>query len=131
MSADRWDVFFDKWLDAFSCEQGEIDPVNRIPEVTSYCVRSFDGDALLFSVPLLIRRQLLSEIALDPAGADGTVSCLIEQIKQRTDREPALGPLAGNGTGFPHHYDTTIEPYTLVHSDDALATHLWHADTRN
>jgi len=51
MGVDRWEVFFEKFLDSFSYDEGEIDPVNRIPNVTSYCVRLFDGDALLFSFP--------------------------------------------------------------------------------
>jgi len=131
MGMDRLEVFFEKFLDLFSYDESGIDPTNRIPNVTSYCVRSFDGDALLFSLPLLIRRPLLSEITLDPAGADGAVSYLIEQVKRRASGEQALGPLIGRGTGFPHHYDTITEPYTLVHSDDSLATHLWHADDRN
>ena len=64
-------------------------------------------------------------------GAAGAVALIIERIKQRAGAEPALGPLAGKGTQFPQHYASTVEPWTLVRSPAALASDLWHADTRN
>ena len=50
-------------------ERWEIDRAYAIRGITAYAVRSFDGDALLFCIPLLVRRPLLSEIPLDLKGA--------------------------------------------------------------
>ncbi|MDD1702759.1 MAG: hypothetical protein LUQ31_07270 [Methanoregula sp.] len=108
-----------------------IDRSRMVPGVTAYAVRSFDSDALQFSIPVLVTRPLVSEIPLDPRGAAGAVALLIERIKQKAAGEPALGPLAGKDTRFPGHYAAALEPYTLVRSPDALASDLWHADTRN
>jgi len=108
-----------------------IDTVRAVPGVTLYAVRSFDSDALRFSLPIVIHRPLPREIPLDPRGANGTVAFIIERIKQRAAADPALGPLCGRGTRFPQRYVSTIEPYTLTASPAALATDLWHADTRN
>lgn len=108
-----------------------IDAAAVVPGVTAYAVRSFDGDALRFSVPVIVRRPLLPEIPLDVRGAAGAVALIIERIKQQVPGVPALGPLAGQGTRFPQHYVSTTEPYTLVRSPSALASDLWHADTRN
>lgn len=112
-------------------EQWGIDTAHAIPGVTAYAVRSFDGDALCFSLPLIICRPLLSEILLDARGAAGAVAYIIERIKQKAASEPGLGPLFGRGTRFPHHYASTTEPYTLVSSPASLASDLWHAGNRN
>ncbi|MDD4136909.1 MAG: ABC-ATPase domain-containing protein [Methanoregula sp.] len=108
-----------------------IDKAVVVPGVTAYAVRSFDEDALRVSLPVIIRRPLLSEIPLDVRGAPGAVALIIERIKQQAAPVPALGPLAGLGTQFPQHYASTTEPYTLVRSPAALASDLWHADSRN
>lgn len=108
-----------------------IDTAAVVPGVTAYAVRSFDDDALRFSVPVIIRRPLLSEVPLDVRGAAGAVALVIERVKQQAPNVPALGPLCGKGTGFPQHYASTTEPYTLVRSPAALASDLWHADSRN
>lgn len=108
-----------------------IDHPHVIPGVTAYAVRSADGDALQFSIPVLVRRPLFSEIPLDPRGSAGAVALMIERIKQKAGHDPALGPLAAKGTRYPGKYAATVEPYTLVSSPDALASDLWHADARN
>jgi len=108
-----------------------VDTASAIPGVTLYAVRSFDGDALRFSLPVLIRRPLPKEIPLDPRGANGAVAFIIERIKQKAETDHALGPLAGRGTRFPQRYASNVEPYTLTSSPAALASDLWHADTRN
>ena len=108
-----------------------VDTARAVPGVTAYAVRSFDGDALRFSLPLLVRRTLNEEIPLDPRGSAGAVALMIERIKQKAATEPALGPLCGRGTRFPQHYASTVEPYTLTGSPAALAADLWHADNRN
>jgi predicted ABC-class ATPase len=112
-------------------ERWGIDTVHAIRGVTAYAVRSFDGDALLISIPLIVRRPLLSEIPRDVRGAAGAVALGIEHIKQRAAYDPGLGPLVGRGTRFPHQYASLSEPYTLVASPAALASDLWHAGTRN
>ena len=102
-----------------------------VPGVTAYAVRSFDGDALRFCIPVIVRRPLVDEIPLDVPGAAGAVALIIERIKQQVASVPGLGPLAGKGTRFPQHYASTTEPYTIVRSPAALASDLWHAGDRN
>ncbi|MDD5144235.1 P-loop domain-containing protein, partial [Methanoregula sp.] len=99
--------------------------------ITAFLVRSFDGAALQFSVPVVVQRDLLSETALDPAGADGAAAILIERVKGQAEDMPALGPLYGKGIPGSQRYRDTIEPYTVIHSEEALASHLWKADTGN
>jgi hypothetical protein len=108
-----------------------IDRPRVVPGVTAYAVRSFDGDALSFCIPVIVRRPLCSEIPLGVRGSPGAVALIIERIKQQVASVPALGPLAGQGTRFPQHYASTVEPYTLVASPAALASDLWHAGDRN
>jgi len=108
-----------------------IDSICIVKGVTAYMVHSFDGTALLFSLPLLIRRSLPEESPLDIRGTAGAVAMIIEQIKQKAPSERRLGPLTGQGTRFPHQVASITEPYTLVASPAALASDLWHADRRN
>ena len=112
-------------------ERWGIDAAGAVPGVTAYAVRSFDGDAVRFSVPVIVHRPLPAEIPRDVRGAAGAVALIIERVKQQAPSVPALGPLAGQGTRFPQHYASTTEPYTLVTSPSALASDLWHADDRN
>lgn len=102
-----------------------------LPNTTAYLVRTFDGEALQFSFPLLVKRDLWSEIPLDPAGSDGATAALIEQVKEQAHNVPELGPLYGRGTQFSFRCSDIIEPYTIVHSDNAIGSHLWKADARN
>jgi predicted ABC-class ATPase len=131
MDAKGYDAVFSGILSSLGGELYRIDTPAIHSGITAYLVRSFDGDALQFSIPVLIKRQVLSETALDPAGADGAVSALIEQVKGYAERLPGLGPLCGNGTQFPQRYNDAIEPYTVIHSQDAIGSHLWKADGRN
>lgn len=112
-------------------DRWRVDTPHVISGVTAYAVRSFDGDAIRFSLPVIICRPLISEIPLDIKGAAGAVSHIIEYIKEQVASDPSLGPLAGRGTRFPGHYASTVEPYTIVASPAALASDLWHPDNRN
>jgi uncharacterized protein len=131
MVPEGWDAAFRSFLSSWSGGLSAIDTPNILPKTTAYFVRSFDGKALQLSFPLLIRRDLLSEIGLDPAGSDGAVSALIGRIKEHAHRIPELGPLYGKGVAGSPRYNDTIEPYTIIHSDDAIGSHLWKADDRN
>ena len=131
MADRRGTALDDQLLSLTGDNRWAVDTARAVPGVTSYAVRSFDSDALRFSLPLLVHRRLTKEMPLDPRGAAGAVAFLIERIKQKVPTEPALGPLAGRGTKFPQRSASTIEPYTLTGSDAALATDLWHADARN
>ncbi|MCQ8893620.1 MAG: hypothetical protein NQU46_03165 [Methanolinea sp.] len=112
-------------------DRWEIDRAHAAKNVTAYVVRSFDGSALVFSFPLLVVRPLRAEINLDPRGSAGAVACIIERIKEKAASEVALGPLVGRGCRFPHQFAALTEPYTVVSSPAALASHLWHAGGRN
>ncbi len=131
MAADGPDACLERILALPGNERWGIDTAHAIPGVTAYAVRSFDGDALRFCLPLIVRRPLLSEIPLDVRGAAGAVALVIERIKQKAASEPGLGPLTGRGTKFPHHYASMTEPYSIVSSPAALASDLWHAGNRN
>jgi len=108
-----------------------VDDSQVIPDVTTYLTPSFDRDALLFSVPVVFSRTPGREFPVDPKGLDGAVHVLIERIKEEAQKVAALAPLYGAGTKFPGRYDATIEPYTVIHSQDAIGMHLWHPDARN
>ncbi|OPY37920.1 MAG: putative ATPase of the ABC class [Methanoregula sp. PtaU1.Bin051] len=131
MEAAGWDGCLKEILDISAGTGWRIDTPHVRQDVTAYLVPSFGNDALLFSVPVLFTRSLADEIPLGPEGSDGAVHALIERIKQRAHDVSALGPLAGTGTKFPHRYDANVEPYTVVHSQEAIASHLWHPDDRN
>lgn len=129
--AGRWDEPLGSFLDSYKGGGTQIDSSRIQPGITAFLVRSFDGAALQFSFPVVVQRDLLSETALDPAGADGAAAALIERVKEQAESVPALGPLYGKGIAGSQRYRDTIEPYTVIHSNEALASHLWKADARN
>jgi predicted ABC-class ATPase len=131
METPDWDGCLEKVLGTGSPGRWIIDRPHVRRDVTAYIVPSFGNDALLFSVPVLFPRNLNNEIPLDPAGADGAVHAVIERIKQRAHHVSALGPLIASGTQFPNRYDAIVEPYTVIHSKEAIGSHLWHPDERN
>ncbi len=108
-----------------------IDRAHAVRNVSAYMVRSFDGNALIFAIPLLVSRPLPAEIPLDSRGSAGAVALIIERIKRAAGSDPGLGPLIGRGTRFPHQFASFTEPYTVVSSPSALASHLWHAGDRD
>lgn len=95
----------------------------------AYCVRSPDGSALLFSLPLLIPRPFPDGI--DARGADGAVWAIIEEAKRAAAADTRLRPLGGLDTERPSRYAVGIEPITVVHSDAAIGSELWKPDTEN
>jgi len=131
MDDEGWDAVFRTFLSSFEGDRCAVDTPHILPGITAFFIRSFDGEALQFSFPILIRRDFLSEIGLDPAGSDGAVCALIEQIKADSYKIPELGPLYGNGIAGSLRYHDTTEPYTIIHSDDAIGSPLWKADGRN
>ena len=131
METSGWDGCLERALDTGSDSRWAIDRPHVRRDVTAYLVPSFGSDALLFSVPVLFPRDLYNEISLNPMGADGAVHTLIERIKQHAPHVSALGPLIASGTQFPNRYDAIVEPYTVVHSHEAIGAHLWHPDERN
>lgn len=131
MERAGWDTCLEQFLGIRGGDGWRIDTPHVRKDVTAYLVPSFLNDALLFSFPALFSRRLFDEIALDPRGSDGAVHTLIEQVKRRAPQVPALGPLLGKGTKFPHQYDAITEPYTVIHSDESIGAQLWHPDERN
>lgn len=131
MEGTEWDACLGEVLNSCAGTGWTVDAPQVRRDVTAYLVPSFGSDALLFSVPVLFLRQITAEIPLDPAGTDGAVHTLIERVKRRAHNIPALGPLLGAGTKFPSRYDAGTEPYTVIHSEEAIGTHLWHPDDRN
>ncbi|MDD5144509.1 MAG: hypothetical protein PHF39_13900, partial [Methanoregula sp.] len=72
--AGRWDEILGLFLHSYTGDGTQIDSSRIQPGITAFLVRSFDGAALQFSVPVVVQRDLLSETALDPAGADGAAA---------------------------------------------------------
>lgn len=130
MAVDGPHEAFETFLASWNAEDACIDTAHLRPGTTAYFVRSFDNEAFQFSFPLLIRRDLVAESGLDPAGSDGAASALIEEIKEQAEKVPALGPLYGKGT-LSFRYRDIIEPYTVIHSEAAIGSGLWKADSRN
>jgi predicted ABC-class ATPase len=131
MEQNALDAAFRSFLVSWAGDTSSIDTPYILPVTTAFLVRSFDGEALQFSFSLLIRRDLIDEIGLAPAGSDGAVCTLIEHIKEQAQNVPELGPLYGKGISGSVRYHDTIEPCTIIHSDDAIGSHLWKADSRN
>jgi predicted ABC-class ATPase len=131
MEPEGWDAAFRSFLTSWTGDNSAVDTQNVLFGTTAFCVRSFDYDALQFSFPLIIRRDLFSEIGSDPSGSDGAVCTLIERIKERARTLPELGPLYGKGVKGSLRYHDSIEPYTITHSDSAIGSHLWKVDDRN
>ena len=67
----------------------------------------------------------------DAARNNGAVSAIIEGIKAAAAENGRLGPLRGEGTGFPSRHQDILEPYTIVHSDSAMGGSLWKPDPGN
>ncbi len=131
MTAQGPDACLDAILALNGGDWWDIDRVHAVRNVTAFVIRSFDGDALLFTIPLRIHRPILPDCSFSRQGAPGAVACIIEQIKQKAGFDLRLGPLVGKGTRFPHRFGSFTEPYTLVASPAALASDIWHAGDRN
>ncbi len=95
--------------------------------VNTYLVRSLDGTALRFSIPVLLAAPVLAP----GPGSDGAVGVIIDAIKAAVHGERGLGPIAGIGTEHPRHCLQNIEPVTLVASRSAIGTDLWRPDHGN
>ena len=131
MADDGPDACFEEILALPGDDRWEIDHARVVRNQTAYVVRSFDGNALIFAIPLHVSRPLLMDIPLDSRGAPGAVSFVIERIKERAASDANLGPLVGKGTRFPHQFASFTEPYTIVLSPASLASDLWHTGDRN
>ncbi|NLA31333.1 MAG: hypothetical protein GX880_05870, partial [Methanomicrobiales archaeon] len=93
----------------------------------TYLVRSLDGTALRFSIPVL----LTAPVPEPGAGGDGMAGAIIDAVKAAIPGERDLGPIAGVGTEHPGHCLQNIEPVTLVASRSAIGTDLWRPDHGN
>lgn len=131
MSDDGPDACLEGILALSGDDRWKIDRAHAVRNLSSYVVRSFDHHALLFAVPLLVSRPILTEIPLDCRGEAGAVALIIEEIKRKAEPDVRLGPLVGRGTRYPHQFASFTEPYTVVASPAALASDLWHAGGRN
>ncbi|MBP2146420.1 putative ABC-class ATPase [Methanofollis sp. W23] len=126
MSRDGWMAATGKVV---SVAGGAVD-LPRVREGTNtFVIRSPDGGALQFSMPLLIPAPLPAEI--DRHGADGATWAIIEAVKRRVPDEPHLRPLGGLDTPRPRRYAAWTEPVTILHSESAMGSGLWKADHEN
>ncbi|MEG3056312.1 MAG: ABC-ATPase domain-containing protein [Methanoculleus sp.] len=95
--------------------------------VNTYLIRSLDGTALRFSIPVL----LTAPVFAPSPGSDGAVGVIIDAVKAAVHGERGLGPIAGIGTEHPRHCLQNIEPVTLIASRSAIGTDLWRPDHEN
>ena len=93
--------------------------------VNTYAIRSLDGTALRFSIPVI----LPAPAEASGRGADGAAGVIIEAIKAAVPLERDLGPVAGAGTEHPRHCLQNVEPVTLIASVRAIGTDLWWPGT--
>ncbi|QSZ68422.1 hypothetical protein RJ40_09315 [Methanofollis aquaemaris] len=123
----------DGWMAATLEVVGAAGGVVDLPRVregtNTFVIRSPDGGALQFSVPLLIPFPLPPEI--DAGGADGAAWAVIEAVKNGAPDDPRLHPLGGLDTPRPQRYAGWTEPVTLVHSESAMGSGLWKSDLEN
>ncbi|MCC7564939.1 MAG: hypothetical protein KO206_01490 [Methanomicrobiaceae archaeon] len=131
MADERWSRYFRSIIADLGSSRVRIDGRGIREPVNTYLVRSLDGTALRFCMPILLNRHLPEPVRRDPAGADGAIGVLIEAIKSGTRTDRALGPIAGAGTRFPRHCGKNIEPVTLIASPGAIGTDLWRPDHEN
>jgi predicted ABC-class ATPase len=99
--------------------------------VNTYLVPSLNDRDLQFSLPVLVRRDILSEFPYNPLGSDGAVAAVIEWIKRAVRRTSGLHAIAGAKTPVPGCHDANIEPCTIVHSPSQIGSGLWKADHLN
>ncbi|WP_440950221.1 P-loop domain-containing protein [Methanosphaerula subterraneus] len=128
-----WQQILPALLERLDPEGAAVDRRRVTWGTTAYLVPAFDRSALQFSLPILVPRRLFDELPLDPRGVDGAVACLIEQCKTkaRERADPALDPLTGRGTRFPHRYQAITEPYSLISSPALIGEGLWKAGGQN
>ncbi|NLA39673.1 MAG: hypothetical protein GX882_09950 [Methanomicrobiales archaeon] len=93
----------------------------------TYLIRSLDGTALRFSIPVLLTAPV-PEIG---AGGDGMAGVILDAVKAAVPGDRDLGPIAGAGTEHPRHCLQNIEPVTLIASRSAIGTDLWRPDHEN
>jgi predicted ABC-class ATPase len=99
--------------------------------VNTYLVRSLDGTALRFSIPVFLSAPLPAGLRGDLSGADGAIGIIIDAIKEAVHTERSLGPIAGIGTEHPGHCLPNVEPVTVIASPAAIGTDLWRPDQQN
>jgi len=125
--ADSWQDVIHRILPGLGDDRARMDyPVVR-NLANTYLVRSLDGTALRFSIPVL----LTVPVPEPGPGGDGMAGVVIEAIKTAVHGERDLGPIAGAGTAHPRHCLPNIEPVTLTASRSAIGTDLWRPDHGN
>lgn len=115
------------------CGDGQIRVDYRLSRenVNAYLVRSIDGTALQFSIPVLIPDPPVPPPDLPPEGADGVVLVHIEHIKSRARELPGLRAIGGLDTQLSAHHAAALEPVTFIHSSGMMGHSLWKADSNN
>jgi len=126
-----WTESFQGILDSQGDGQISVDYRRLRPNVNAYLVRSIDGTALQFSIPVLITAPPVPPPGLPPEGTDGAVLVHIEHIKSRARDLPGLRAIGGLDTQISAHHAAAIEPVTFIHSPGMMGHSLWKADSNN
>lgn len=99
--------------------------------VNAYLVRSIDGSALQFSIPVIIADPPVTPPDLPQAGLDGAALVHIEHVKSHVRDKAGLRVIGGLDTRLSAHHAAAIEPVTFIHSPGLMGHSLWKADANN
>ena len=131
MNVQGWTESLQGILESLGDRQIAVDYRRLRPNVNAYLVRSIDGTALQFSIPVLIPDPPSPHHDLPPEGIDGAVLVHIEHIKSRVHDLSGLRAIGGLDTQLSAHYAAAIEPVTFIHSPGMMGHSLWKADSSN
>jgi len=131
MSSTGWMEELSRILSQIGDSDAAVDHKRLRPAVNAYLIRSHDGHALQFSLPVVLRDLPPLPRDLPPAGIDGAVHAMIEEIKAHVRDDSALHPLGGIDTTLAARYAAFIEPVTYIHSAEEIGQMLWAPDEDN
>jgi predicted ABC-class ATPase len=131
MNVKGWSESLESILESVGDGQIAVDNRRLRTNVNAYLVRSIDGTALQFSIPILIPDPSSPPPDLPAEGIDGAALVHIEHIKSRVRDLSGLRPIAGLDTQLSAHYAAVIEPVTFIHSPGMMGHSLWKADSNN
>lgn len=131
MAGETWNSYLDSIMMGIGWDRVSVCREHLRMLSNCYLIRSFDGNDLRFSIPLLFSYRLPEEIYSGFYAQDGPVGLIIEHIKERVLESPALGAIAGRGCAGFRPYLPNIEPVTVICTAGAFGSHLWMPDQNN
>lgn len=131
MGVNSWSGAMARILEKAGSPDITVDAKRVNPGTNTYLVRSYDGSALQFSFPVIIRCSLLEGCSFAETGSDGVVGAFIEEVKAHSGSVRGLHALGGLDTDRPENYRGNIEPVTFCRSSFGAGQRLWKAGSEN